>query len=88
MSTTMTGRAQRRMTPKLRFSLRSITVPPMKKAGERTKCRMIDSEKSTTCVMSFVILVTSDPVVKRSVCSIESDMTLRYAALRRSLPIP
>ena len=38
--------------------------------------------------MSLVILVTSEPVVNRSVCSIERDMTLAYAVLLKSFPKP
>ena len=63
--------------PKLTFSDSSIRNPPMKNIGARTSIRNSISVKSTTMEMSLVIRVTSEPVVKRSVCSIESAITRR-----------
>ena len=65
-----------------------MTRPPMMKIGARTNIRRMDCTRSCREVMSFVSLVTREPVVNLSVCSRERDITLLNASTRTSLPKP
>ena len=74
-ATARMGSAPMSTMPKSTLSIRSITVPPIKKTGARTNILSTASTRSTRRVTSFVIRVTSEPVVNLSVCSTDSAIT-------------
>ncbi len=80
------GKAITSTRPKFTFIDKAMTMPPIKVRGARTNIRSAIETRSCTAVMSLVSRVTSEPVVKRSVCSWERCITRLKTSRRRSLP--